>query len=302
MAFLDNSGDIILDAVLTDTGRYRLAKGDGSFRVVKFALGDDEINYKLYDKNNPSGSAYYDLSILQTPILEAFTDNAASLKSKLISISRTNLLFLPVVKLNETSTNNQRSSAGTFYVACDTDTTDKLVDGSGRTLQGVIKGTGIVGGTSIRLDQGLDSNYTIEPTITIDGDLLETQYILEIDSRLGQISNKATSTAAAVSYVDDDGIASTFLSLGTDTEYITENTDTSTGTGQVITGPRGSTLQFRIKSSANLQQSDYLFDQLGSTVTINSVSYKFIDSTVRVMGATTGYRVDIPVRFLKLND
>ena len=27
MAFLDNSGDIILDAVLTDTGRARLAKG-----------------------------------------------------------------------------------------------------------------------------------------------------------------------------------------------------------------------------------------------------------------------------------
>ena len=28
MAFLDNSGDIILDAVLTDTGRKRLAAGD----------------------------------------------------------------------------------------------------------------------------------------------------------------------------------------------------------------------------------------------------------------------------------
>ena len=63
MAFLDNSGDIILDAVLTDTGRYRLAKGDGSFKIVKFALGDDEINYGLYDKMNPSGSAYYDLEI-----------------------------------------------------------------------------------------------------------------------------------------------------------------------------------------------------------------------------------------------
>ena len=49
MAFLDNSGDIILDAVLTDTGRYRLAKGDGSFKIVKFALGDDEINYGLYE-------------------------------------------------------------------------------------------------------------------------------------------------------------------------------------------------------------------------------------------------------------
>ena len=50
MAFLDNSGDIILDAVLTDTGRFRLAKGDGSFKIVKFALADDEINYGLYDK------------------------------------------------------------------------------------------------------------------------------------------------------------------------------------------------------------------------------------------------------------
>ena len=80
MAFLDNSGDIILDAVLTDTGRFRLAKGNGSFKIAKFALGDDEIDYSLYDKTNVSGSAYYDLSILQTPVLEAFTNNASSLK------------------------------------------------------------------------------------------------------------------------------------------------------------------------------------------------------------------------------
>ena len=57
MGFLDNSGDIILDAVLTDTGRKRLARGDGSFKVAKFAFADDEINYGLYDKNNASGSA-----------------------------------------------------------------------------------------------------------------------------------------------------------------------------------------------------------------------------------------------------
>ena len=52
MAFLDNTGDIILDAVLTDTGRKRLAQGDGSFRIVKFALADDEIDYSLYRNNN----------------------------------------------------------------------------------------------------------------------------------------------------------------------------------------------------------------------------------------------------------
>ena len=54
MGFLDNSGDIILDAVLTDTGRMRLAKGDGSFKVSKFALGDDEIDYGLYSNTKIS--------------------------------------------------------------------------------------------------------------------------------------------------------------------------------------------------------------------------------------------------------
>ena len=40
MAFLDNSGDIILDAVLTDHGRKVLARGDGSFQITKFAIKD----------------------------------------------------------------------------------------------------------------------------------------------------------------------------------------------------------------------------------------------------------------------
>ena len=78
MAFLDNSGDIILDAVLTDTGRMRLAKGDGSFAITQFALGDDEIDYSLYNKSHASGTAYYDLEILQSPVLEAFTNNDSS--------------------------------------------------------------------------------------------------------------------------------------------------------------------------------------------------------------------------------
>ena len=85
MAFLDNSGDIILDAVLTDHGRKELARGDGSFNITKFALGDDEINYARYNLNHSSGSSFYDLEIIQTPILEAFTDNAASMKSKLVT-------------------------------------------------------------------------------------------------------------------------------------------------------------------------------------------------------------------------
>lgn len=303
MAFLDNSGDIILDAVLTDTGRYRLAKGDGSFRVVKFALGDDEINYRLYDKNNSSGSAYYDLSILQTPILEAFTDNAAGLKSKLITISRNNLLFLPVLKLNEVFGQNlSRYSNGAFLVAVDKDTEDVFLTNS-QVTKGVIKGETGGGGSTIRLDQGLDTTE-ISPAVAIDSDLVETQYIIEMDNRLGKVAG-INGNLARVSYIDDDNMASYFFSLGSDTEYVSENTVTeSNSSGQIVAGPRGTIFQFTIRSSLDLNTSTFLFDQLGDTVNIAVDSgvktFQYVDSNVRVMGATTGYKVDVPVRFVKL--
>lgn len=300
MAFLDNSGDIILDAVLTDTGRYRLAKGDGSFRIVKFALGDDEIDYSLYNKNDSRGSAYFDLDILQTPVLEAFTDNAASLKSKLISIPRTNLLYLPVVKLNDQIESSTRPHvSGAFMVAVDLDTEKAIGTVNGQVVNGIIRGeTG--GGTFIRLDQGLDTTE-ITPAVAIDSDLVETQYIIEIDNRLGKIASKISNITAKVSYVDDDNVASYYFSLGTDLDYVLENTSRDTSNAQVIRGPRGTFIQFTVQSSLELNTSDYLFDQLGSTTVMEpSTTVKFIDSNVRVIGVTTGFRVDVPVRFVKV--
>lgn len=308
MAFLDNSGDIILDAVLTDTGRYRLAKGDGSFRVAKFALGDDEINYRLYDKNNASGSAYYDLSILQTPILEAFTDNAASLKSKLMTISRNNLLYLPVVKLNEATPATKRYVDGSFLVAVDEDTEQAMVSNN-TIVQGVLKGLNTNQSDNfVRLDQGLDTNYEVSAVNPLDADLIETQYIVEMDNRFGSIIAPKLSggITARASYIDDDSIASYFFSLGSDTQFVSEietNPATPNDASQVITGPRGTRIQFSIRSSLELQSTTFLFDQLGSVTNIagatGSPQVQYIDTTVRVIGATTGYRVDIPVRFIK---
>ena len=100
MAFLDNSGDIILDAVLTDLGRKRLA--EGNFRITQFAFGDDEVDYSLYNKNHPSGSAYYDLEILQTPVFEAFTRTNANINYGLANYNgNVELLYLPTLVLNE---------------------------------------------------------------------------------------------------------------------------------------------------------------------------------------------------------
>lgn len=313
MGFLDNSGDIILDAVLTDTGRYRLAKGDGSFKITKFALGDDEINYGNYNSSHTSGSAYYDLEILQTPVMESFTDNAAMMKSKLLSISRDNLLYMPVLKLNEvfsTGTGGtNRNEDGVFLVTVDESTEVDATTGAKTAIDlsneaGVIKGFES-GGAYIKCDQGLDTTE-ISSDASLDPDLRETQYIVEMDNRLGSLVS-TTGREATPAFIDDDNIASYYFSLANDQEFV-DNLPSGKNVQMAINGPRGSTIQFRILASLELSTSTFLFEKLGGTATykLNSdnadhAAFHYIDTMVRVTGATTGYRLDVPIRFVKRN-
>ena len=305
MAFLDNSGDIILDAVLTDTGRMRLAQGDGSFRISKFALGDDEINYGLYDFNNLSGSAYYDLEIMQTPILEAMTNNTSQLNSKIISIPRTNILYLPVLMINQVfSADNEMSSLGVFYVAADDTTGVEL-----GSIPGLINGSDPTGGGSwVRVDQGLDTT-AYSPKLKLPADLVETQYLVEMDNRFGQLVNHNGSTLAVISYTDDDQISSYYLSLGTDSLFVQDITsilDSTQTNKQVIKGPRGTKLGFKVQASLDLIASTYYFTLVGSEVNILNGSttkvYYMIDTNIRITGVTTGFRLDIPIRYLKYKE
>jgi len=316
MAFLDNSGDIILDAVLTDTGRMRLARGDGSFRIAKFALGDDEINYGLYDKGNASGSAYYDLEILQTPVLEAFTNNTSFLKSKLMTIARTNLLYLPIIEINELLAGAARNTnLQTWVVAADNNTVSALCTGARETVGTVIEGSSENPSFDIVLDQGLDTTE-IPSSFALDPDLIENQYIMEIDNRLGQVTNK-DGAVQPVSFIDDDSIASYYISQVGGNMITTDLRGGEEGqnANSPIAGPRGTRLTFSLKSSVELQSSEFLFDRLGSTDTTsvlatavktggasgtNYTGLKYIDSTVRIAGGQTGYRIDVPVRFVKV--
>ena len=315
MAFLDNSGDIILDAVLTDTGRARLAKGDGSFKIAKFALSDDEVDYSLFRNDNhpegahPSGSAYYDLDILMTPVLEAFTNNTSSMKSKLISIPRTNLLYLPVMKINEMidSSAKMNSDFRAFICAVDKDSEDVFGYVGDSPRDGIMFGENSNAGSYCRIDQGLDTTE-ISPRFVIDHDLNETQYIIEIDNRFGSIVGAVNTKPASVSFIDDDNVASYYLSHGQDIDFVLDNPERDPDTKtQVIQGPRGTMIQFKIRASLELGTSQYLFDKLGSEGELEedgggeTVKYQFIDSIVRVSGATTGYSVDVPVRFVKVN-
>jgi len=304
MSFLDNSGDIILDAVLTDAGRERLARGDGSFKITKFALGDDEIDYALYNLDDPRGSAFFDLEILQTPILEAFTNNTSSMKSKLITITRTNVLYLPVLKLFDSAGGLGLSTitglAGTIPVSVDKTTNDSLdtVAGSSNFYNAE---TAL--GIAVITDQGLDTTR-IPPTESgLPSDLFETQYSIQMDNRLISLTD-GNNSAIDVSFIDDDSIATYSVAYTTSAEYPIQDISSYVAAGaSSIAGPRGTRLRIGLQASIDLQDSTYLFTTLGSTTSVvgtATVTYNYIDTNLRIIGLTTGYRIDIPVRLLKL--
>jgi len=93
MGFQDNSGEVFVDATLTDLGRERLARNDGSFYITKFRFGDDEIDYRGW--NEQTGSSAKDVAILDTPLFEASSNEAVALRSPLITIRNPRLQYLP---------------------------------------------------------------------------------------------------------------------------------------------------------------------------------------------------------------
>jgi hypothetical protein len=101
MGFLDHStNNIIVDAVLTDIGREFLARNDGSFSIVKFALGDDEVDYTMIKKfGRTVGKEKIEKN---TPVFEAQTNANLALKYRSISISNPNLVRVPTVQLTST--------------------------------------------------------------------------------------------------------------------------------------------------------------------------------------------------------
>ena len=107
MAYLDNS-TITVDAILTKKGREKLAAGQG-LNITKFALGDDEVDYTLYEPAHPKGSAYYDEPIRAIPITEASPDETQVLKYKLVTLPKGTKKIpkvefgVPSITVNQTS-------------------------------------------------------------------------------------------------------------------------------------------------------------------------------------------------------
>ena len=317
-SFLQNNGDIILDAVLTDYGRKLLAKGDGSFNVVKFAFADDEIDYGLFNPN--TSTVLQDEKIMKTPILEAFTNNAASMKNVLMSMMPgvDNLLFLPILKLsnaNDSSPGNFNNVYSGYVIPVNvsnvvnaTPTTDAL-SGSGTTKYQ----TGIlnVGSRNLIVVQGLDPSQTNSNQNLKDvyPALYETEYNIHVDNRFCSVGRNANGilTSLSPTSVDDDNQAIyklTEQTLVNNISYVSPMSVTGNDIDTTIAGTKGSKVQFTIVPNGNLLFTNSMFDKYGKVLKLNSAQtskdFRTIRTSIRIVGVNTGYSVEIPILFAKV--
>lgn len=173
MGFLDHStNNIIVDAVLTDIGREFLARNDGSFSIIKFAMGDDEVDYTMIQKfGRTVGKEKIEKN---TPVFEAQTNANLALKYRAISISNPNLARIPLIVLTSTGAD----STGTII-------------------------------SMTRVGSASNRQVTLEQTITgeslIDPELRDQSYIVKMANQF------ITLTGLTPDTIDKDGVATYLL-------------------------------------------------------------------------------------------
>ena len=203
MAFKDTSGTAVIDAVLTDIGRKRMA--DGTFRPVKFALGDDEIDYSLVGPDAFSTGDKLEISLSGSAMFEAYGSGVKNIQYGLNTFDTPNSLYRPILKLNNkvesaaqmsgslkrsrqlyaqysgagTSigmTNGTADQAEAFYIAANNETADKMREiFTGSAASGAPPNSKYFKfledrnfeGNKIIIESGLD-NIPIEEEIEID--------------------------------------------------------------------------------------------------------------------------------------
>ena len=143
MAYNDTSDSIIINATLTEKGKKLLSRG--RFKVAKFALGDDEIDYSLFDAESRSVDDYFP-ALLNTKIFEAYKNKNKNIQFGLNShdsgilylstetIERlepnlhANLEYLPVLKLNNKLSYSPTLRNDRYYVSVNDETTRKVIE------------------------------------------------------------------------------------------------------------------------------------------------------------------------------
>ena len=330
MAFLDNSGDIILDAVLTETGRKRMT--EGNFKISKFACGDDEINYTQYNKNHPSGSAYFDLEIMQTPVFEAITETAAAINYGLLAITRTDLLYLPSIDTNSklTTQGTMAKSGSVFVIAVNAETAAKIEAEtnwpSAATVMNVgVSTPGIIWESGLNTTE-LDATAANRAANIVNVNSLDTSFTVSVNSLfIGDVMQLTSDSQLSNDSTNSPTVSFNFISIGSSTtanNLDNYNEYTSRGISDLIykpdsggsdtdlsaiSGPRGSAggLKVSVVSDLASQSTGTRSDLWSNYGKINQIifggsnKYDYIDTTIYVQGDFSSATAQIPVRLMR---
>jgi len=183
MAYLNNN-ILTVNAVLTKKGREILAK-TGGLNITAFALADDEIDYTQFNPNHPLGSAYYDIAIRNTPIMEPITDESQSMKYKLVTLND-GITSVPTISVAQSEITVDRDYTGEILISPSTNPTYNVTLGYTSILANKNVGTLIVTETN-----SLNSTSATIPTFS--GDLTSQTSQVVIGNKFRFVPNAGLS-------------------------------------------------------------------------------------------------------------
>ncbi len=183
MAYLNNNV-LTVSAILTKKGREVLAK-TGGLNITAFALSDDEIDYTQFNPNHPLGSAYYDIAIRNTPIMEPITDESQTMKYKLVTLND-GVTSIPIISIAPPNILVPRTYSAAIDIVPSTSPVYNVTLGYTAILANKNVGTLVVTETN-----SLNSTTSTIPTFT--GDLSSQSSQVVIGNRFRFIPNSALS-------------------------------------------------------------------------------------------------------------
>jgi hypothetical protein len=205
MAYVDNNV-LTVNAILTKKGREILAK-TGGLNITAFALADDEIDYTQFNPNHPLGSAYYDIAIRNTPVMEPITDESQLMKYKLVTLND-GVTAVPTINLNISSINVPRDFTGEILLSPSTNPTYNVTLGYTAILSNKNVGTLVVTETN-----SINSSTATIPTFA--GDLASNTSQAVVGNKFRFIPNAslAKTTTTNITIIGNESGGNTAINV-----------------------------------------------------------------------------------------
>ncbi len=323
MAFQNSCGDIVLDAILTDIGRKKMAQGD--FRVTKFSLGDDEVDYSLRSTQN---QLYKNPRITDLPVFEAFNAQNAVINYGLVDYNRQDIFYVPSLNnLGGYVDEALRSSNNYYYFSVNSETSAKLKTQFGSDQYHLENNEPVK--TKLIIGSGIDSEECPSDLLgkerfLLETDLYDSYYAIYCDMRFIE----KTIVPPKNSYIKNDtqgNIYCNFAPLQPNVKIslsqILDNYDcyraqgydnmiltNSDGSGVLPhSGSRGTVTAMnfvvydRLSGVSQATPADeyYIFGKTSETLFGGSDKYDYIDTTIYIEGLSSNARLQIPLRIIR---